>query len=208
MCLGGLAAGQSTNLLRVCVERARRGCPGWTGQGRGKGCLNRRELFRTTVAGAAGMTLGSAEQRKDASAVQSRTKPPIEAALSDKEIYGLLGFATMTGEDPLRMWARLQATKQWLAGPPGADAWPGQVFVADHGDIFAFRFLSLPAGWMAPSQDNQRAAYYAKQWPSWWRHWPEWWRRVGPRAWDDSYARLIWQMPDGGARGDLRMGSH
>ena len=160
--------------------------------------MNRRELLRTTVASAVGMSLDIEAQEKGIAADRSRLVPPSAAPLSDKEIYDLLGFATMTGEDPLRMWARLPETSEWLAGPLAPDAWPGQVFVADHGDIFAFRFMSLPTAWMAPAQDKQRAAFCVKQWSTWWRRWPDWWRTVGPRAGDDSYARLIWQMPDGG----------
>lgn len=158
--------------------------------------MNRRDLFRTIAVGAASTPLEAEEERTTSN--RSPTEPSHEVSAGDKEIYNLLGFATMTGEDPLRMWARLRETKEWLAGPLAPDAWPGQVFVADHGDIFAFRFMSLPAGWIAPAEGKQRAAFCAKQWSSWWRRWPGWWRTVGPRAWDDSYARLIWQMPDGG----------
>jgi hypothetical protein len=146
--------------------------------------MNRRQFFQNSGLVAAAAHLDAA---------------PVDAApATPQEIYKLLGFATMSGEDPIKLWARLRNTREWLAGPLAPDAWPGQVFVADHGDIFAFRFMSLPAAWMVPAQGEQRAAHCAKQWPTWWKKWPAWWHIVGPRAWDDSYARLIWQMPEGG----------
>jgi hypothetical protein len=151
------------------------------------------------VAGAVGMSLDVEAQNQETGANQSRTAPRPAVSVHDKEIYELLGFATMTGEDPRRMWARLAETKEWLAGPLAPDSWAGQVFIADHEDIFAFRFMSIPAAWMKGHESGSRAAYCAKQLKNnWWRGWPEWWRIVGPKAWDDSYARLIWQMPDGG----------
>ena len=51
--------------------------------------------------------------------------------LAPEEIYRLLGFATMTGEDPLKLWQRLQNTKVWRVGPLAPDAWSGCVFIAD-----------------------------------------------------------------------------
>jgi hypothetical protein len=134
----------------------------------------------------------SAAQR--AATEGAKTAVPANAA----EIHKLLGFATMTGEDPLTMWARLKETQQWLAGPLSPDAWAGQVFIADHADIFAFRFLSIPAFWMADYKTGNRAAFAAERFPKWFEKWPSWWKIVGPRAPDDSYARLVWQMPDGG----------
>jgi len=78
--------------------------------------LNRRELLRTTLAGAAGVSLDVEAQESKAAASKSRTKLPPGAAITNAEIYKLLGYATMTGEDPLRMWARLQATRNgWSA---------------------------------------------------------------------------------------------
>lgn len=145
------------------------------------------------------MSLDAEAQNKETGPNQSRTAPAPAVAVNPKEIYELLGFATMTGEDPLRMWTRLRETSTWLVGPLAPDSWPGQVFIADHEDIFAFRFLSIPAAWMKGHESGNRAAYCAKQLKNdWWRNWPSWWRVVGPKAWDDSYARLIWQMPDGG----------
>jgi hypothetical protein len=120
------------------------------------------------------------------------------AEASPAEIYRLLGFATMTGEDPLKLWARLRDTRQWLAGPLSPDAWSGQVFIADHADIFAFRCLSLPDGWLKGAEPGKRAAFCGKNFAAWFRGWPQWWKTVGPKAWDNSYARLIWQMPDDG----------
>jgi hypothetical protein len=58
-----------------------------------------------------------------------------------ERIYELLGFATMTGEDPLTMWARLKNTQTWLAGPLSPDAWCGQCFIADNIDIFALAVM-------------------------------------------------------------------
>jgi len=120
------------------------------------------------------------------------------ADTSPAEIYRLLGFATMTGEDPLKLWARLHNTRKWLVGPLSPDAWSGQVFIADHTDIFAFRFLSLPDVWLRDAEAGKRAEYCGKHFAEWFRGWPKWWKTVGPKASDNSYARLVWQMPDGG----------
>jgi hypothetical protein len=144
---------------------------------------NRREFFRC-----AALVAGSGGLVRRLSAAET---PPAE-------IYRLLGFATMTGEDPLKLWARLHNTRQWLAGPLSPDAWSGQVFIADHTDIFAFRFLSLPASWIRDAEQGKRAEYSAKHFAEWFRGWPKWWKTVGPKSWDNSYARLIWQMPDDG----------
>jgi hypothetical protein len=122
---------------------------------------------------------------------------------SAAEIYRHLGFATMSGEDPLKLWTRLRNTREWLVGPLAPDAWAGQVFIADHEDIFAFRFLPLPKAWMT-SAGARRAAYCAANFEKWlgvgrWLGaWRNWWKSVGPKSPDDSYARLVWQMPEGG----------
>lgn len=149
--------------------------------------ISRRDLFRLGA-------LGGTSLAVDPLALPA----PAERELAPAEIYQLLGFATMNGEDPLKMWARLRNTRQWLAGPLSPDSWPGQVFIADHEDIFAFRFLSIPASWMANCHEGNRAAFCSKQFKGWWKGWPAWWRIVGPKAFDDSYARLVWQMPEGG----------
>jgi hypothetical protein len=155
--------------------------------------MNRRDWFKSTVLGAA--TVAGAEMGAPDAA------PAQESQEVDKaEIYKLLGFATMTGEGPLTMWARLRNTKAWLAGPLSPDAWCGQVFIADNADIFAFRFLSLPSAWMKDYESSNRAAFCGQHFASWFSKWPGWWRTIGPKAPDDSYARLIWQMPDDGPR--------
>ncbi|HZP01761.1 MAG TPA: trehalase family glycosidase [Terriglobia bacterium] len=117
---------------------------------------------------------------------------------SREEIYRLLGFATMSGEDPLKMWDRLRDTGVWRVGPLSPDSWSGCVFIADDADIFGFRTVSLPAAWMKGYQQGNRAEYCGKQLEQWFAKWPEWWRRVGPKAPDNSWARLVWQMPEGG----------
>jgi len=101
--------------------------------------MNRRQFFQNS-------SLLAAAANAPAAA------PANVVPAAPQEIYKLLGFATMSGEDPLKLWARLRPTSEWLAGPLAPDAWSGQVFVADHGDVFAFRFLSLPAKWMASAQ--------------------------------------------------------
>jgi hypothetical protein len=77
--------------------------------------VNRRELFENALIGAA--ALGKAEEPTP---VENRAAVPV-ASVSDvaerQEIFRLLGFATMSGEDPLKLWARLRNTRQWLAGP-------------------------------------------------------------------------------------------
>lgn len=160
--------------------------------------MNRRDLFKGTLAGAAALAVGGSEPVVSATERVAAEGAKAAAPANPAEIYKLLGFATMTGEDPLKMWARLRETQHWLAGPLSPDAWAGQVFIADHVDIFAFRFLSIPAFWMAGYQTGNRAAFAAERFPKWFEKWPAWWRFVGPRAPDDSYARLVWQMPDGG----------
>src|ERR1035437_3460285 len=84
---------------------------------------------------------------------------PLEAELDRQEIYKLLGFATMSGEDPLRLWQRLKNTQTWRVGPVSPDSWSGSVFIADDADIFAFRTLSLPEAWLKESQPENRASY-------------------------------------------------
>ena len=118
--------------------------------------------------------------------------------LAPQEIYRLLGFATMTGEDPLKMWRRLGETKVWRVGPLSPDAWSGSVFIADDADIFAFRTLSLPEAWLRDLKQDSRAENCGRQFESWFGKWPEWWRKVGPKAPDNSWAHLVWQMPEGG----------
>lgn len=68
----------------------------------------------------------------------------LDAALDKQEIYRLLGFATMNGEDPLRLWQRLKNTEQWRVGPLSPDSWSGSVFVADDADIFTFEPFPSP----------------------------------------------------------------
>ena len=114
------------------------------------------------------------------------------------DVYRLLGYATMSGESPLKLWEHIRDTQDWLVGPLSPDAWAGQVFVADHADIFAFRFLPVPAAWTKESTAGHRAEYCAGKYADWFKNWPGWWKVVGPKAWDNSYARLVWQMPDGG----------
>ena len=75
----------------------------------------------------------------------------LDAIVDKQEIYRLLGFATMTGEDPLKLWQRLKNTQNWRVGPLSPDSWSGSVFVADDADIFAFRTLSLPDAWLKDS---------------------------------------------------------
>ena len=93
---------------------------------------------------------------------------------------------------------RLSETEQWLAGPLSPDAWAGQVLISDCLDIFAFRFLSIPAFWTADYQSGGRASFAAERFAKWLTDWPKWWKSVGPKAPDNSYARLVWQMPEGG----------
>ena len=159
--------------------------------------MNRRDWFKNTILGAATVAVS------DARAATPEEGTPQEGEQATGEIdnagiYSLLGFATMTGESPLTMWARLRNTKQWLAGPLSPDSWCGQVFIADNADIFAFRFLSIPSAWMKDHESGNRAEFCGRQFSNWFSKWPTWWRTVGPKAPDDSYARLIWQMPDDG----------
>jgi len=147
---------------------------------------SRRDFLKTlAVTGATGNSGGISDRQLTDQAPQ-------------EEIYRLLGFATMTGEDPLKLWARLHDTREWLVGPLSPDAWAGQVFIADHADIFAFRFLALPEAWMQGVRPGERAAHCASRFSAWFRDWRGWWKTVGPKAFDNSYARLIWQMPAGG----------
>ncbi len=127
------------------------------------------------------------------------TEPPCTRDAAGRgDIYELLGFATMSGEDPLKLWARLRDTREWLVGPLAPDAWAGQVFVADHADIFAFRFLALPAGWSAECSGDHPAMAAAERFAGWWSGSASWWEQIGPKAPDDSYAHMSWRMPDGG----------
>lgn len=164
--------------------------------------MNRRDwlksaLAASTVRGNAG-ALSHADRNPGATAAEPlQTAAQIE---QPKKIYDLLGFATMTGEDPLAMWARLKDTKAWLAGPLSPDAWCGQCFIADNIDIFGFHFLCVPDKWMESASVSNFAAYCQQHIEQWFHNWASWWQVIGPKAPDDSYARLIWQMPDGGAR--------
>jgi hypothetical protein len=104
-------------------------------------------------------------------AIAQESEQAIEE-VDKSEIYKLLGFATMTGESPLTMWARLRNTKEWLAGPLSPDSWCGQVFIADNADIFAFRFLSLPSVWVKESGAGKQAAYCGQHFSNWFSKWP------------------------------------
>ena len=164
--------------------------------------FTRRDFFKWAALGATtGHTSPGHSAQADRGAL-GKTKlvptPSRRDATPPAEIYRLLGFATMSGEDPLNLWARLRETKEWLVGPLAPDCWSGQVFVADHADIFAFRFLSIPAAWMRDYGGGNRAEFSAGRFRTWWARWPEWWRTVGPKAGDNSYVRLVWQMPDDG----------
>ena len=147
--------------------------------------------------------------KSEATAIVGSGESPVGATLDRKEIYRLLGFATMSGEDPLKMWQRLKNVRIWRVGPLSPDSWSGSVFVADDADIFAFRTLSLPDAWLKDSPPSKHAEFCAAHFDGWWSGWagveqegthgiPGWWKFVGPKSWDNSYARLVWQMPDGG----------
>lgn len=157
--------------------------------------MNRRDWLKNTIAAT---SLSGFPPAASSSAVPAPDALSPAEQKSEAEIYNLLGFATMTGESPPTMWARLRNTEQWLAGPLSPDSWSGQVFVADHRDIFACRFLSLPAAWTVNQASGDLAGFCAQHFSEWFKPWPAWWRTVGPKAPDDSYARLLWQMPDGG----------
>jgi hypothetical protein len=146
--------------------------------------VNRRDFLKTAA------VTGTAAEPHSVSTPAAET--PRE------EIYRLLGFSTMSGEDPVKLWSRLRPTRQWLAGPLAPDAWSGQVFIADHADIFGFRFLTLPAAWLDGAPAGRRAEWCGSHFAGWFRNWREWWKTVGPKAFDNSYARLVWQMPAGG----------
>jgi hypothetical protein len=168
--------------------------------------MNRRDFFRNSMlAGFAAKmralpalsAVSASYALKDADALAV-----VGEQMSNEKICRLLGFATMTGEDPLKMWARLKNTHEWLVGPLAPDGWAGQAFIADHEDIFGFRFLSLPAAWLKP-QSGSTVQYCADNFSDWMRSrpgdgWPSWWVDVGPKTPDSGYARLVWQMPDGG----------
>jgi Trehalase len=162
--------------------------------------MNRRQWFRNSFIGATALTQARAGEQSasDHKDPQNAGQAPVGPELAPAEIYKLLGFATMSGEDPLKLWNRLRNTSEWLVGPLSPDAWSGQVFIADHADIFAFRMLPLPAFWTTEYQSGNLADFCASRFPKWFENWPAWWRTVGPKAPDNSYARLVWQMPDGG----------
>ena len=172
--------------------------------------MNRRDFFRgSMLAGlAAKMPAWAALSGAKVAGVAKASEAAAAAVepASKAEIYRLLGFATMTGEDPLKMWARLKNTREWLAGPLAPNGWAGQAFIADHADIFGFRFLSLPAAWMK-LRSGSAVQYCANNFSDWlgihsWPAggWPSWWVDQSPSAPDRSYARMVWQMPDGGPR--------
>ena len=143
--------------------------------------VHRRDLFKTAAAaGAATGSPGFSAQH------------PI-AETSSEEIYRLLGFDTTPGEDPVKLWSWLRPTAQWLAGPLSPDGWAGQVFIADHADIFAFRFLFLSPAWIEGAPPGRRGDYCASHFDGWFKDWRGWWKTVGPKASDNSYARLVWQ---------------
>src|SRR6266446_5243767 len=123
--------------------------------------MNRRGWLERVVVSKAALA------SREAGASEPSPATAVEASESTtpqtmEEIHRLLDFATMTGEDPLRMWKRLRETQEWLAGPLAPDGWAGQVFIADHADIFAFRFLSLPETWMAGVGSGKRAEFADK----------------------------------------------
>src|SRR5260370_14728434 len=161
--------------------------------------MNRRDWLKSALVGTAGLTVAKA-QPPGTTPTEPDSVEPIESAAPQniEEIHRLLGFATRTGEDPLTLWARLRETREWLVGPLSPDGWAGQAFVADHADIFAFRFLSLPAAWTQGVGLGKLAVLARQHLATWFAKWSAWWRQVGPRAPDDSYARLGWQMPGGG----------
>jgi hypothetical protein len=166
--------------------------------------MNRREWLRQSLWSIAAIAGTKAATHKNVALSLNEISEPVRTALeagpllSPQEIYALLGFTTMTGEDPLKLWARLRPAETWLVGPLSPDGWAGQAFVADHEDIFAFRFLALPSQWKSNSTTTNFAEYCGHKFSEWLANWPAWWRLVGPKAPDNSYARLVWQMPDGG----------
>ena len=113
-------------------------------------------------------------------------------------IYKQLGFATMSGEDPLKMWARLQNTAHWLSGPLAADGSLGQAFIADHADIFAFRFTAVPEAWLKDFHPGKigKVRYCGERFDEWCRDTTGWWTRPGPYAPDGSYGATEVQTPD------------
>ena len=162
--------------------------------------MNRREWLKTNLVGAGALNRAGAGEVRGSNLIDSQSADSISQRmeLEPAEIYKLLGFATMSGEDPLKLWSRLRNTSEWLAGPLSPDAWSGQVFIADHVDIFAFRLLPVPAFWETEYESGNLAEFCAGKFANWYKNWPAWWRKVGPKAPDNSYARLVWQMPDGG----------
>ena len=47
------------------------------------------------------------------------------AKTQPENVYRLLGYATMSGESPLKLWSRLRDTREWLVGPLAPDGWAG-----------------------------------------------------------------------------------
>src|SRR6266576_5539687 len=128
--------------------------------------MNRRDWLKSAIVGTAAL---ASRKTRTSEATPTRSVEAVESATPQniEEIHRLLGFATMTGEDPLTMWKRLRETREWLAGPLAPDGWAGQVFIADHADIFAFRFLSLPESWMAGVASGKRTEFAAKNFSKW-----------------------------------------
>jgi hypothetical protein len=155
--------------------------------------MNRRQWLKSTLLAGAANGAEACNGALDGTAFQETN-----ATESEAEVHKLLGFSTMTGEDPLKMWARLQNAREWLAGPLSPDGWCGQAYIADNSDIFAFRFLTIPHAWINGATPGKLASYCQQHAAEWFKNWPSWWHTVGPKAPDDSYARLLWQMPDGG----------
>ena len=73
--------------------------------------MNRRQFFQNS-------SLLAAAANAPAAA------PANVVPAAPQEIYKLLGFATMSGEDPLKLWARLRPTSEWLLPPLSASSFP------------------------------------------------------------------------------------
>lgn len=160
--------------------------------------LTRRQFLKWATVISKSAESESGSKAKSGKAIKASSLPA--EATGRAEIHRLLGFATMSGEDPLKLWAKLRETSEWLVGPLAPDGWAGQTFVADHADIFAFRFLPIPSKWLDEYSGPNRAEFCDKNFENWFAKWPDWWETVGPKAPDNSYARLVWQMPNGGPK--------
>ena len=106
----------------------------------------RRRAFQQF--GAATTLPFEAAARPDFVPAGSSAPPEYDSAECEK-IYRLLGYATMSGEDPLALRSRLRPARTWLTGPLARDGSLGQAFIADHQDIFGFRFAPLAPQWLA-----------------------------------------------------------